>query len=284
MGQHHGGDSPPVFLGLRDTVFCTECELISPNHSSRCLACGSLAILSLSRLLGGSLRGQPTARLVRNEEIGSAIGEVVRWSDSLLEQQAGTLALSVNPIPGGSESALYPRSLVPLPALQAGVRRCCELTGGSGAAVAIADGQAIVCQARTGDTAPDIGLEVPQQGLTALAIRSRRVWCCNDTDYEPWADRSACRALGIRSVVIAPMVLPKQVLGVLEVFSPSPGAFNDYHSTAVQLIASALALVIVKCRLQNRSPGIEGLLPLDEAERNHGDLCSLASNSSDHCF
>src|SRR5450759_964508 len=52
MGQNHGGGvsrlsyrnaRDVVFLGLRDTVICTECELISYNRSSRCLACGRLA-------------------------------------------------------------------------------------------------------------------------------------------------------------------------------------------------------------------------------------------------
>ena len=51
-----------VFLELRDTVFCTVCELISYNNSPRCLSCGSLAVLSLSRVLGGSLRGEECAR------------------------------------------------------------------------------------------------------------------------------------------------------------------------------------------------------------------------------
>src|SRR5689334_25118495 len=53
-----------VFLELRDTVFCTECELISYNNSSRCLACSSTAVLSLARVLGGSLHGEQRAKVV----------------------------------------------------------------------------------------------------------------------------------------------------------------------------------------------------------------------------
>ena len=52
------------FLPLQLAVFCVECELLSGNNTPRCLACGSKAILSLSRVLGGSLRGQPTAHLI----------------------------------------------------------------------------------------------------------------------------------------------------------------------------------------------------------------------------
>jgi len=105
MGRHYGGDPPGlhrsiqdvVFLGLRDTVFCTECELLSSNHSSRCLACGSVAVLSLSRLLGGSLRNQETARLLKKKEIHSIVGEVVRCSDSVLEQRSGAAPMLEKP-------------------------------------------------------------------------------------------------------------------------------------------------------------------------------------------
>src|ERR1051325_10979239 len=55
-----------VFLELRHTVFCTECELISYNNSSCCLACGSVSVLSLARVLGGSLHGQQRAKVVKH--------------------------------------------------------------------------------------------------------------------------------------------------------------------------------------------------------------------------
>ena len=52
------------FLSLQTSVFCAECELISENNTNFCLACGSQALLSLSRVLGGSLRGQQTAKVI----------------------------------------------------------------------------------------------------------------------------------------------------------------------------------------------------------------------------
>jgi anaerobic ribonucleoside-triphosphate reductase len=40
------------FLSLQTAVFCVECELISKNNTPYCMACGSRAVLSLSRVLG----------------------------------------------------------------------------------------------------------------------------------------------------------------------------------------------------------------------------------------
>jgi GAF domain-containing protein len=251
-----------VFLGLRDTVICTECELISYNHSSRCLACGSLAVLSLSRVLGGSLRGQQTARRVRNEEIHSVVGEVLRGTDLLNAEQCTEIPLPVFGLPEQTESGdlRAHRQPIPVAAIQAGVTRCRELTGATGAAVAISDGPRMVCRARAGSTAPDLGVEVPQDGLTALSIRTGRLWKCDDAERDPWANQHACRALGIRSIVIAPITIPQRVLGVLEVFSSTPSAFGDYHSAAVQLVASALAVAVVKGVSQNHR-GERGDLP-----------------------
>ena len=57
------------FLSLQSAVFCVQCELLSENNTPRCLACGSSAMLSLSRLLGGSLQGQQTAHLIEDAEL-----------------------------------------------------------------------------------------------------------------------------------------------------------------------------------------------------------------------
>ena len=57
------------FLSLPTATFCVQCELISANNTTRCLACGSLAVLSLSRVLGGSMRGQQSAHLIADAEL-----------------------------------------------------------------------------------------------------------------------------------------------------------------------------------------------------------------------
>src|ERR1019366_8167998 len=57
------------FVSLQSAIFCVQCELLSENNTPRCLACGSGAVLSLSRVLGGSLRGQQTAHLIADAEL-----------------------------------------------------------------------------------------------------------------------------------------------------------------------------------------------------------------------
>src|SRR6476469_11271057 len=66
------------FLGLQTAVFCVACELISENNTPRCLACGSQAVISLSRVLGGSLRRQQTAHLIADAELDRLVHDLLR--------------------------------------------------------------------------------------------------------------------------------------------------------------------------------------------------------------
>jgi hypothetical protein len=45
-----------TFIPLQNAVFCANCELIAnQTHDGACAACGSKALMSVSRLLGGTV-------------------------------------------------------------------------------------------------------------------------------------------------------------------------------------------------------------------------------------
>jgi GAF domain-containing protein len=226
-----------VFLELRDTVFCTECELISYNNSSRCLACGSQSVLSLARVLGGSLQGEQRAKVVTGpvETIDATPRPflVPPSCSEFLPHFEPAYALAMQ----------SPMSAVSM--LQFGVDRTSALTKAAGSAVALTEGDRLVCRATTG-IAPDLGATVPNEGLTALCARTGQLWRCNDTEREPWVNRDSCRKLGVRSIVVAPVLALRKVIGILEVFSPATAAFNDHQAATVQLMASAIALASLR--------------------------------------
>src|SRR5512141_200894 len=64
-------------LELRDAMLCIECELISYNNTTKCLACGSSAVMSLSRVLGGSLRGKETAQMIGDDALGKIVHDTL---------------------------------------------------------------------------------------------------------------------------------------------------------------------------------------------------------------
>src|SRR5947209_20069220 len=66
------------FVPLQSATFCVQCELISNTSRPYCLACGSNALLSLSRVLGGSLRQQQTAHLITDTELDNLVRDLLR--------------------------------------------------------------------------------------------------------------------------------------------------------------------------------------------------------------
>jgi hypothetical protein len=47
--------SPKNLIHLQSAVLCANCEVVSEGTNGHCAACGSQALLSLSRFLGGPL-------------------------------------------------------------------------------------------------------------------------------------------------------------------------------------------------------------------------------------
>jgi hypothetical protein len=57
-------------VSVRKAVLCANCDMISDGENGHCAACGSQALLSLSRLLGCAIESDPLS-LGLNEEFRS---------------------------------------------------------------------------------------------------------------------------------------------------------------------------------------------------------------------
>ena len=116
--------------------------------------------------------------------------------------------------------------------------RALSLTGASGAALALLTDDEMICRARAGDPAPPLGTQVDvQQGLSGECVRSARLVSCRDTETDPRVDSELCRALGMGSILAAPIVSDFRVVGLLEAFSPRAQAFTSAQETALDRLA-----------------------------------------------
>jgi TonB family protein len=108
-------------------------------------------------------------------------------------------------------------------------------TAASGAVIALACGDKMVCRATLGDKAPSVGVCLnTRSGLSGACVQTREMQLCDDTLADPRVNRIACRDLEIRSIVVLPVVDGEELWGVLEVFSSAPRAFNDSDLQALQ--------------------------------------------------
>ena len=118
------------------------------------------------------------------------------------------------------------------------VERTPEVTNGAGAVIEIVEGDELVYRAASGAARPHIGLRLPFAGtLSGLAVREKALMTCENTDLDPRVDGPSCRAIGIRSMVIAPLLEGDKAVGALKTFSPRANAFNDLDIYALQLLA-----------------------------------------------
>jgi hypothetical protein len=120
--------------------------------------------------------------------------------------------------------------------LQLLVERAQYITGASGGAIALRRGEQndMVCRASTGSNAPQLGaLLSTEYGLSGECVRTRQPLRCDDAERDPRVNRDVCRELGIASVVVMPIVGNDQVLGVFELLSGKPRAFDERDLSAL---------------------------------------------------
>jgi TonB family protein len=125
------------------------------------------------------------------------------------------------------------------PTLAAITEAARQLTGASGAALAMWKDGAMVCRARSGETAPPLGAQLSAEtGISGECFRTGKVQNCMDTENDPLVDVEVCRSLGLRSIVVLPIQGWRGINGILEVFSTKPAAFTEQHITLLQQLAA----------------------------------------------
>ena len=280
-------------LPLQLAVFCAQCEMISENNTPRCLACGSLAVLSLARVLGGSLRGQQRARLIEDAELDRLVRlllHAVPQTEAEREYRAELpLAASFSSrhhlrLRSASlqHAEINPGDLELEPGISIIAEKAQTMTGATGAAIALRKGSEIVCRARTGRTAPDLGVRLQTDtGLSAdcvrsgevvlcndaesnprvdwlscrrLGVRSGEVVLCNDAESNPRVDWLSCRRLGARSILVAPLRHYRRTLGVFEVLSSRPNAFDQHDVATMQFLSGMMVAAMSRLSSLRSTP------------------------------
>ena len=230
-------------------------------------------MLSLSRVLGGSLRGQETAHLIHDAELDRLVRDLLRTVPdpmSLADKKpAASVAMhagrhhlrTVGMSEGGrfcgqppdTEPEIQPDEMDLEPGINIIAERAQSLTRATGAAIALRNGNEIVCRARAGRTAPDLGVHLQtDSGLSAECVRTGEILLCHDAESNPRVDLASCRRLGARSILVAPLRHYRRTLGVFEVLSSTPYAFDYRDVSTMQLLSSVM--VAAMTRLSSTRP------------------------------
>src|SRR5689334_23232956 len=144
-------------------------------------------------------------------------------------------------------------------------QRAQAFTNASGVAIALSEGNAdeIICRARSGASAPEVGASLRVEGtFTGLCIQSGKELRCDDCETDTRVDTAAIRALNIRSMVVTPIKEENRVIGVLAVFAPTPHAFTITHVAVLKTMADQIAALLHRQRnVREEIPQVEAARP-----------------------
>ncbi len=254
------------FVRLQAAVFCAECELISQNNTTNCLACGSKALMNLSRLMGGSLLHQSTANLIQDAALDRVVRELLQSIPSKVplrdpreaaeeefafaqqghaSKPAARTFVFPQPKTAAALESISAFDLDLAPAIDIITDRAQVMTRATGAAIALNRGREIVCRARAGRTAPDLGVRLQtESGISGHCVRTGEILLCHDTESSPHVDPTISRRLGVRSILVSPIRYFQRTLGIFEVLSASPYAFDQRDVATLQLLSGIMVAAI----------------------------------------
>ena len=129
------------------------------------------------------------------------------------------------------------------------VEKVHELTGGTGAMVELVHDEDLFYLAASGTASAFVGFHVPIDGsLSGRAVREKSPMQCDNADLDPRVDGEACRTIGVRSMIIAPLLHGEVVLGALKSISTQAGAFRDIDAYVLQILAGITSSALVRAR------------------------------------
>jgi TonB family protein len=157
--------------------------------------------------------------------------------------------------------------------------QACLATPASGAAIVLKRDGEWVCRASAGDNSPRLGGRLDAgTGLSGACIKTRQGQRCDDAQSDPRADVEACRTLGVRAVIILPLLQNDEVVGVFEVFSSYPAAFGGRDERTLEVLSQRV-LTLLKHTSEPPATSVEPEEVAHPTAENPVGENSIAENS-----
>ena len=158
----------------------------------------------------------------------------------------------------------FPEPLLVIPAglLDEICNEALQGTHATGVAIAFEKGLEFTCQGVAGVGTPEIGSKLnAASGLTGLCVSTSSLQWCNNTELDSRVDADACRLLGVRAIVIVPLLYRDRLMGIIEVFSRRPYAFGKRH---LQILHDLAERITSSVQVGNDKPAIADSDPIGE--------------------
>ena len=121
-------------------------------------------------------------------------------------------------------------------------RQAQAVVGAAGAVVELAEGDDMVYRAVAGIAEGQLGLRLSRaDSLSGLCVHTSNVLRCDDSETDPRVNREACRKVGLRSMIVVPLMHHDQCVGVLKVLARDAAAFAERDIKVLGLMSDLIA-------------------------------------------
>lgn len=130
-------------------------------------------------------------------------------------------------------------------AMEVITRRTQQITRADGAVIEMLEDGEMVYKAVSGTMEPFLNMRIKAKGsLSGLCIESANALRCDDSEADERVDKVACRKVGLRSMIVVPLIHNSETVGVLKVTSSKLRGFSTEDMHSLQLMAGVLSATL----------------------------------------
>ncbi len=121
-------------------------------------------------------------------------------------------------------------------------QRAQQITNADGACIELAEETELVYSAASGIAENHLGLRLKtKDSLSGECIKWKIPLLSNDIEYDDRVNKDACRKIGLKSMVVVPLICKDDVVGVLKVLSKKPNHFNTDSIKILEFMSDLIA-------------------------------------------
>lgn len=121
-------------------------------------------------------------------------------------------------------------------------RRSQQITNADGASIELVEKNELVYSATSGIADKFLGFRLyVDNSLSGECIRTRETLICNDIEVDDRVNKEACRRIGIKSMIVAPLIYTNDVVGILKVMSKGTDRFGADDISVLKLLTDLVA-------------------------------------------
>jgi GAF domain-containing protein len=138
--------------------------------------------------------------------------------------------------------------------LQLLANRAQRLTQASAATIAVGEGEQSVCRVSAGPMAAAVGTELrAYPTLIQKSIETQQIVCCNDVGTLAHPNGTLYSALGIKSMMVMPLIRDQQPVAMFELLADRTQAFHDPDGAVLERLSEMVLIALARADAGRRA-------------------------------